>query len=49
MNRSPQDETVRQLKLLNAQLNPLPTLFRAALWIVGGFVGFCLLIRFFQP
>jgi hypothetical protein len=33
MKRTPQDETVRQLKILNGQLNPMGAFIRLAVWI----------------
>jgi hypothetical protein len=48
MKRTPEEDTARQLKILNAQLNPLGALFRLALWIVGIVVGLGLLMRLAQ-
>ena len=45
MKRTPQEETVRQLKLLNAQANPMPTFIRAALFIVAVVVTLGILIQ----
>lgn len=45
MKCSPSEETARQLKILNATLNPLGILFKLACWIVGIFVSLCFLIK----
>jgi hypothetical protein len=45
MKRTPQEETVRQLKILNGTLNPMGAFFKLACWIVGIFVILCLLIK----
>jgi hypothetical protein len=49
MKRSPHEETVRQLKILNGQIHPGATLMwfliKLAFLIVGGFVCLSLLIK----
>jgi len=49
MPRTPQEETVRQLKILNGQLHPGATLLwfliKLSVWIVGGVVCLALLIK----
>jgi len=49
MKRTPQEETVRQLKILNAQANPEATflwfLVKLSVFIVGGCVLLALLIK----
>jgi hypothetical protein len=45
MKRTPQEETVRQLKILNAQKNPMGAFIRLACWTVGAAVIFALLLR----
>jgi hypothetical protein len=45
MKRTPQEETVRQLKILNAQRNPMGAFIRLTIWVVGAVVIFGLMIQ----
>jgi hypothetical protein len=49
MARTPQEETVRQLKILNAQYSPeaafLGIIIKLAFWMVLIFAGLCFLAK----